>query len=67
MTHSRNHIHQRVEGQELYADDRDHNEWTNLAPIPNYSPLKSKLAKWLRKTCGQVLAVDGGLEDAFLR
>ena len=34
-------------GQELYDHDRDPNEWTNLAAIPKYLPLKSKLAKWL--------------------
>ena len=34
-------------GQELYDHDRDPDEWTNLAAIPKYLPLKSKLAKWL--------------------
>ena len=49
MTHSRNHIHQRVEGQELYADDRDHNEWTNLAGKPQHAGLKKELAQWFPK------------------
>lgn len=33
--------------EELYAEDCDFNEWTNLADRPRYSALKQELAKWL--------------------
>jgi arylsulfatase A-like enzyme len=41
------YIRYRDGGQELYDHDRDSNEWTNLASIPEYSSVKSKLANWL--------------------
>ena len=41
------YIRYRDGGQELYDHDRDPNEWTNLASIPEYSSVKSKLANWL--------------------
>lgn len=34
-------------GQELYDHDRDPNEWTNLADIPEYAPLIAQLAQSL--------------------
>ncbi len=37
-------------GQELYDHEVDPNEWSNLASLPRYSSLKSKLAKWLPVT-----------------
>ena len=41
------YIRYRDGGQELYDYNRDPNEWTNLASIPEYSSVKSKLANWL--------------------
>ena len=41
------YIRYRDGGQELYDHVRDPNEWTNLASIPEYSSVKSKLANWL--------------------
>jgi arylsulfatase A-like enzyme len=41
------YIRYRDGGQEVYDHDRDSNEWTNLASIPEYSSVKSKLANWL--------------------
>ena len=37
-------------GEELYDHEADPNEWSNLASLPRYSSLKSKLAKWLPVT-----------------
>ncbi len=34
-------------GQELYDHDRDPNEWTNLADIPEFAPVTAKLARSL--------------------
>ena len=44
------YIHCDDGSQELYGHERDPNKWTNLASISKYSPLKSKLSKWLPST-----------------
>jgi len=37
-------------GEELYDQENDPNEWTNLADKPEFTAVKAKLAKWLPKT-----------------
>jgi arylsulfatase A-like enzyme len=36
--------------EELYDHSKDPNEWTNLAGIPEFTPIKAKLVKWIPTT-----------------
>jgi len=59
-------------GEELYAVDRDPNEWRNLADIPEYAEVKqqlrTELLKWMEHTGdkGQQSELDADLHSAKL-
>jgi choline-sulfatase len=46
--------------EELYDEEKDPNEWTNIAPDPKYIDIKKQLAKWLPATSAPPLPGSAG-------
>lgn len=46
--------------EELYDEEKDPNEWTNLAADPKYADVKQKLAVWLPKSSAPPLPGSSG-------